>query len=121
MDHLSIGEFARASGLTAKALRLYDELDLLPPAHVDQANGYRYYTRDQLHRAHLVARLRLVGMPLARIRSVLGLPGPAAATELTAYWRQVLADNATRQEIVQSLVLDLRTRESTMNEPTFHT
>ena len=121
MDHLSIGEFARESGLSAKALRLYDELDLLPPAHVDPANGYRYYARDQLDRAHLVARLRLVGMPLARIRSVLGLPGPAAATELAAYWRQVLADNATRQEIVRSLVLDLRARESTMHEPTSHT
>ena len=121
MDHLSIGEFARASGLSAKALRLYDELDLLPPAHVDQANGYRYYTHDQLQRAHLVARLRLVGMPLVRIRSVLELPGPAAAAELTAYWRQVLADNATRQEIVQSLVLELRARESTMHEPTSHT
>ena len=121
MDHLSIGEFARASGLTTKALRLYDELDLLPPAHVDPANGYRYYARDQLDGAHLVARLRLVGMPLARIRSVLGLPGPAAAAELAAYWRQVLADNTTRQEIVQSLVLELRARESTMHEPTPHT
>ena len=121
MDHLSIGEFARASGLTAKALRLYDELDLLAPAHVEPANGYRYYSHDQLDRAHLVARLRLVGMPLARIRSVLGLPGPAAAAELASYWRQVLADNATRQEIVQSLVLELRARESTMHEPTSHT
>ncbi len=39
---LTIGEFASASGLTAKALRLYDELELLTPAEVDQRNGYRY-------------------------------------------------------------------------------
>lgn len=120
MDHLSIGEFARESGLTPKALRLYDELDLLTPAHVDEANGYRYYSRDQLDRARFVARLRLVGMPLARIRSVLELRSSAAAAELTAYWRQVQADTAARQEIVHDLVLDLRARESTMQEPTFH-
>jgi serine/threonine protein phosphatase PrpC len=120
MDHLSIGEFARESGLTPKALRLYGELDLLAPAHVEESNGYRYYTRDQLGRAHIVARLRLVGMPLARIRSLLELSGPAAAAELEAHWRQVQVDNAARQEIVHSLVLDLRARETRMHEPTFH-
>jgi serine/threonine protein phosphatase PrpC len=120
MDHLSIGEFARESGLTPKALRLYGELDLLTPAHVEESNGYRCYARDQLERAHLVARLRLVGMPLARIRSLLELSGPAAAAELEAHWRQVQVDNAARREIVHSLVLDLRARETTMHEPTFH-
>lgn len=45
---LSIGEFARASGLTAKALRLYDELELLRPAEVDQSNGYRYVSEAKL-------------------------------------------------------------------------
>lgn len=33
--HLSIGDFARATGLSAKALRLYDEMGLLVPAEVD--------------------------------------------------------------------------------------
>ena len=32
MDLMSIGEFARLSRLSPKALRLYDELGLLPPA-----------------------------------------------------------------------------------------
>lgn len=35
MGLLNIGEFARASRLSATALRLHDELGLLPPAHVD--------------------------------------------------------------------------------------
>jgi DNA-binding transcriptional MerR regulator len=35
VDLMSIGEFARLSRLSAKALRLYDELGLLPPAQVD--------------------------------------------------------------------------------------
>ena len=46
MRLLSIGAFARATRLTPKALRLYDELGLLPPAFVDQASGYRFYDPD---------------------------------------------------------------------------
>jgi DNA-binding transcriptional MerR regulator len=38
---LSIGRFARLTGLTVKALRHYDELGLLRPAHVDGWTGYR--------------------------------------------------------------------------------
>ena len=38
---LTIGEFARASRLSPKALRLYDELGLLRPVRVDEYSGYR--------------------------------------------------------------------------------
>ena len=55
MRLLSIGAFARATRLTPKALRLYDELGLLPPAFVDQASGYRFYDPAQLERARLAA------------------------------------------------------------------
>ncbi len=42
---LTIGEFATATGLTAKALRLYDDLGLLAPAEVDPRNGFRRRVR----------------------------------------------------------------------------
>ncbi len=45
---VSIGEFARRSRLSVKALRLYDELGVLIPARVDEASGYRYYDVAQL-------------------------------------------------------------------------
>ena len=50
MKLLTIGEFARASRLSPKALRLYDELGLLRPVRVDEYSGYRYYSPDQLDR-----------------------------------------------------------------------
>jgi PPM family protein phosphatase len=78
VNRMSIGDFARATGLTAKALRLYDEMGLVRPAEVDEYSGYRYYRDDQLDRARLVARLRLIGMPLDRIRVVADLPCGAA-------------------------------------------
>jgi len=37
--------------LSVKALRLYDENGLLPPAHVDPSSGYRYYDFGQANRA----------------------------------------------------------------------
>src|SRR5213083_1161504 len=50
---LSIGEFARRSRLSMKALRLYDRLGLLAPDHVDPATGYRRYREHQLGTARL--------------------------------------------------------------------
>ncbi len=43
-DQMSIGEFARHSRLSPKALPLYDELGLLEPTRVDDDSGYRYYS-----------------------------------------------------------------------------
>lgn len=42
-EWLSSGEMSRASGLSAKALRLYHANGLLVPARVDEATGYRGY------------------------------------------------------------------------------
>jgi protein phosphatase len=76
VDLMSIGEFARLSRLSAKALRLYDELGLLPPAQVDPDSGYRWYAAGQLDNARLVASLRQIGVPLAQIQLILSLePG----------------------------------------------
>ncbi|WP_307816798.1 MerR family transcriptional regulator [Micromonospora fiedleri] len=66
-DLRSIGELARASGLTVSALRFYDAAGVLVPAWVDPVTGYRRYTDDQVAPAQLVAGLRRVGMPVAEI------------------------------------------------------
>jgi DNA-binding transcriptional MerR regulator len=55
---MTIGEFARTSRPSAKALRRYDELGLLPPARVDDSSGYGFYDPGQLEQARLVAALR---------------------------------------------------------------
>ncbi|CAM3011929.1 MerR family transcriptional regulator [Saccharomonospora xinjiangensis] len=104
MASLSIGEFATACGLTPKALRLYDELGLLPPARVDALTGYRHYDTAQLDRARLIAWLRGIGMPLARIRLVCDLPAGAAGQEIATYWKQVEADLTARRETVSFLL-----------------
>ncbi|GAA5186587.1 MerR family DNA-binding transcriptional regulator [Rugosimonospora acidiphila] len=71
-DMRSIGETARASGLSVSALRFYDREGVLVPALVDPENGYRWYSEPQVDQARLVAGLRRVGMPVAGIVAVLG-------------------------------------------------
>lgn len=121
-DLLTIGDFARAAGLTPKALRLYDDLCLLRPAEVDEHSGYRRYAPAQLEQARLVATLRLVGMPLARIQQVLDGSPAAAAREVEAYWLQVEADTTSRRDIVTTLVQQLRSEapDMTLSTDTLH-
>jgi DNA-binding transcriptional MerR regulator len=114
VDLLPIGEFARRALLSAKALRLYDELGLLRPARVDPVNGYRWYRPDQVDRARLVARLRRLDMPLARIAGVLDLDGPAAAAVLDAYRAEAEARSARSRADVAHLRELLRGGRSTM-------
>ncbi|PWI18580.1 hypothetical protein DI272_33925 [Streptomyces sp. Act143] len=106
---LTIGAFAKACRLSPKALRLYDELDLLRPARVDPDTGYRYYTPAQLEQARLVAWLRRIGMPLARVREVCALAPDAAAREIRAYWARVEAETDRRRDLAAFLIDHLST------------
>jgi DNA polymerase-3 subunit beta len=67
----SIGEMARATGLSVSALRFYDGAGVLVPAEVDRVTGYRRYAPEQVVPGRLLASLRRVGMPLADINKVL--------------------------------------------------
>jgi serine/threonine protein phosphatase PrpC len=107
VELLTIGTFARASRLSPKALRLYDSLGLLRPAHVDEVSGYRFYRPDQLERARLVAWLRRLGMPLARIGVVCDLARDApdqAAGQVAAYLAEAEAELAGRRALAAHLI-----------------
>jgi DNA-binding transcriptional MerR regulator len=68
---LSIGEFARQSRLSLKALRIYDANGMLKPRETKPLNGYRRYGPEQLPTARLIALLRGANLSLAVIGSVL--------------------------------------------------
>jgi DNA-binding transcriptional MerR regulator len=116
MTLLSIGEFARLSRLSAKALRRYDELGLLRPARVDPHTGYRWYAAGQLEQARLVAALRQLGVPLARIEPMLGLPAGAVAEHVAAYWAEAEGAHAARRDLAGYLVDRLNGKETIMYE-----
>jgi DNA-binding transcriptional MerR regulator len=49
-NKLKIGEFSRLGRVTVRALRHYEEIDLLTPEIVDRDTGYRYYSVGQLQK-----------------------------------------------------------------------
>lgn len=100
---LTIGEFARRSRLSLKALRLYDAMGLLPPVRVDETSGYRYYLESQLERAKLIGLLRQLEMPLQAISEVLELEGARAARQVALYWAGVEGDLRRKRRLVHYL------------------
>lgn len=115
---ISIGEFARRTRLSRKALRLYDRLGLLRPARVDPDSGYRWYAASQLEPARLIAGLRELGLPLAEIGPILALDGPTAADHLGRYWSDAELGHHGRRELALSLLNRLHGKETTMTAAT---
>ncbi|WP_052595982.1 MerR family transcriptional regulator [Luteipulveratus mongoliensis] len=91
MDELmTIGRFARISGLSVHTLRHYDDVGLLTPAQVDPESGYRRYSRDQVRLARLIQSLRWIDLPIDRIRNVIQGPADPASQEIFARHRDQL-------------------------------
>ncbi|HEX4034338.1 MAG TPA: MerR family transcriptional regulator [Solirubrobacteraceae bacterium] len=113
---MSIGEFASRSRLSAKALRLYDELGLLPPARVDEDSAYRFYESGQLKQARLIATLRQLQVPLAEIKTILALEPTQAAERVRELWAATEAEHAGRRALAAYLIDELSGKRSVMYE-----
>jgi DNA-binding transcriptional MerR regulator len=104
---LGIGEFARRSRLSVKALRLYQRIGLLVPAEVSDA-GYRRYRESQLYAARLILLLRQLDMPLPEVTRIVGAAstdGSASAADLLAgYWDVVERRLSAQRELAGLLV-----------------
>jgi DNA-binding transcriptional MerR regulator len=116
VKEISIGEFARRSRLSVKALRLYDELGVLVPARVDRVSGYRYYGDAQFEQARLVAMLRQLDLPLAAIKELLVCDPVDASEQIAAHWREVESAHDARRELADYLVNRLSGKRSVMYE-----
>lgn len=67
---IRIGQLARESGVSAKTLRYYEEIDLLRPAG-RTVSGYRLYDDEVVRRLRFVRRAQTLGLSLADIRAIL--------------------------------------------------
>jgi DNA-binding transcriptional MerR regulator len=116
VKEISIGEFARRSRLSLKALRLYDERGVLVPSRVDQASGYRYYDTAQLDEARLVVMLRQLQLPLAAVKELLACDPADAAARIAEHWRDAEAAHDARRDLAGYLVSRLSGKRSVMYE-----
>ena len=69
---MQIGDAAEASGISAKMIRYYEEIGLIPPPK-RRDSGYRIYEETDVHRLRFVQRARELGFPVERIRELLQL------------------------------------------------
>ncbi|HET9641939.1 MAG TPA: MerR family transcriptional regulator [Burkholderiaceae bacterium] len=67
---LKVGELARRTGLTVRALHHYDSIGLLRPSGRSDS-GYRLYNRDDVARLHGIQTLRRMGLSLADVAQLL--------------------------------------------------
>jgi MerR family copper efflux transcriptional regulator len=69
---MNIGEAASASGVSAKMIRHYEELALLPAARRTES-GYRQYEQNDVHTLRFIRHSRDLGFSLAEIAELVGL------------------------------------------------
>ncbi|QHQ59822.1 MerR family transcriptional regulator [Anaerocolumna sedimenticola] len=67
---LKIHEFAEFSGISTRALHLYDRIGLFCPAKTDETNGYRYYDTEQMLELNTILSFKKVGLPLKDIKEI---------------------------------------------------
>ena len=70
MEHLlTVGQLARATGVSAKTIRYYEQVGVLPASH-RSATGYRQYSRHDVHRLLFIRRARTLGLSLANLKAL---------------------------------------------------
>jgi DNA-binding transcriptional MerR regulator len=93
---LQVGELARRSGKTVRAIHLYEEVGLLRPVG-RTAGGYRLFGGDALGRVEWIGKLQAMGFSLHRIREFLLLNdrasrAPDAMARVREIFRERLAE-----------------------------
>jgi DNA-binding transcriptional MerR regulator/effector-binding domain-containing protein len=116
---LRIGEFSRRGRVSVKALRHYEAVGLLRPAHIDGATGYRYYEPGQLDDLHRLMVLRALGLSLERIRPLLqDEASPELMRHLLAERRAALARRLETEQ-AQLAAIEARIRHLECREPSY--
>lgn len=108
---MKIGELARRTDKTVRALHHYEELDLLVPAHRSKG-GFRLYDASNLERIAYIDRLQRLGLSLAEIRSLLeqwasGESPAASMQRLKQSYRDRLAEVREKLTELQALEREL--------------
>ena len=100
---MPIGRFSRSCRLTVKALRHYDETELLKPAYIDPQSGYRYYVQHQGRTAVLIGMLRSLDISIPAIKSLLDSEGNNLQTLLDIELKKVWKKIQKQQQILDSI------------------
>ncbi|WP_169542763.1 Cu(I)-responsive transcriptional regulator [Sneathiella aquimaris] len=68
---MNIGKAAKASGLSQKTIRYYEDIKLIKPGRAE--NGYRDYSNEDVHFLGFIRRARDLGFSIEECRVLLSL------------------------------------------------
>jgi len=111
----SIGDLARRTGLTIKAVRFYSDRGLVPPSGRNTA-GHRRYDEAALARLGLVRTLRDLGLDLASIQRI--VDGEATVAEIAARHAEALEVEIHVLRLRRAVLTAVARRGSTPEETT---
>ena len=100
---MNIGDASARSGVSAKMIRYYEQIGLIPAAR-RTASGYRDYVEADIHMLRFIARARDLGFPVAEIKDLLDL------------WRDTGRRSADVKALAQARVHDLRQKIAHLQE-----
>lgn len=100
---MNIGEAARASGVSAKMIRYYEQAGLIPPAG-RTASGYRSYSEAEVHMLRFVRRARDLGFSVGEIGELLSL------------WRDRSRQSADVRRIASAHIEDLHRKIDSLRQ-----
>lgn len=102
---LTTGQFAELLGVNKRTLMYYDDIGLFSPVEKG-ANGYRYYTLQQVSDLELLLALRELGMSIEEIRGYRMDPAPAALAELLSVRQRDIDEKIARLLEIRALLAE---------------
>ena len=100
---MNIGDASKASKVSAKMIRYYEQIGLIPPAG-RTASGYRAYTQADIHRLHFIRRARDLGFSVAEISDLLNL------------WNDQSRRSADVKHLAEQHIVELERRMENMRQ-----
>lgn len=113
--HLTIGELARATGLTVRTIRYWSDEGALPPV-TRSSGGYRLYDAGSVARLELIRTLRELGLGLDHVRAVLA--GETTVAEVAATHVAALDAQIRTLKVTRAVLSSVARRGSTAEEMT---
>lgn len=109
-----ISDFSKITKLTVKALRYYDEENILKPSYRDKDTSYRYYDEKDFQKARLIAMLRGLDFSISEIKDVLS--GCCDPDDLSYYLeekrRMIESRISKEKELIDKISLYIKTNNT---------
>lgn len=108
-----ISEFSKITNLTVKALRYYDDENLLKPSYRGD-NSFRYYGEDDYNKAMLIVLLRALDFSISEIRDILqNCDNPDDLSYYLSEKQSMIAEQIKKEkELIEKIDLYLKPKEA---------